>query len=211
MDSVLGILTPQRIDTIMSDPYLLVGASLLILGILLFLFSAIKFIRHRSSTDFVVPHHPVEEEPSVPEKTHVENNGRPSSHPAHTSEASPPVFDTPETPEPTAEAEEEPASDRTVIMPPGVADLQAQFEIAITQIKQLNKKVFELERQIETLGSRSQAQLEPNELKEPPMDAGDFTKKLLKVVEHVIVLEKEVARLRENPASTSAKPPIMPL
>jgi hypothetical protein len=207
MDAILSLLTPQTIDMILSDPLLLVGASLVILGTILFLFSAIKFFLHKPSSDFVVPHHPLDDEvkPAEPESL---TNGK--------------MENTPVTPEPQPEPEPEPAptrsfrrasADETIIMPPGVADLQAQFEIAINQIKQLNKKVFELERQIETLGSRSESKLEVNELREPPMDANDFTKKLLKVVEHVIVLEKEVARLRQpsEEANPTAKPPIMPL
>ncbi len=52
------------------------------------------------------------------------------------------------------------------------------------------------------------ANLEPNELKEPPMDAADFTKKLLKVVEHVILLEKEVANLKAQKEQSAATPPV---
>jgi hypothetical protein len=49
------------------------------------------------------------------------------------------------------------------------------------------------------------------------MNPSDFTQKLLKLAEHVIVLEKEVTRLKAGakpaakPEAEQPKPPIMPI
>ncbi len=213
MDKLTNLINVQTLDMILSDPMLLAGTSLVALGTVLFLVSAVKFLLYKDhSGNMLMPHHEIEDEYAP----------QPMESSAHPPEPLP-------EPEPEPEPVRRPArmvnhSEETMIMAPGVSDLQAQFEIAITQIKQLNKKVYELERQIETISSHAAVKLEPNELKEPPMDAADFSKKLLKVVEHVIMLEKEVVKLRdkepskpnftEEPASAAAipsKPTIMPL
>jgi hypothetical protein len=219
MDQLLNLINPHTLDTILSDPLLLVGASLVVLGTLLFLFSAVKFLRYnKSHSEFAVPVSSIEEDIQAESASSMTNGGhehhRAFEEPPASEQRSEPVEPASE-PAPVHAGRFGGASDQTMVMPPGVADLQAQFEIAISQIKQLNKKVFELERQLETLSTRADVSLEPNELKEPPADPADYTKKLLKVVEHVIVLEKEMAKLRseKEPSGPAAghKPPIMPL
>ncbi len=221
------------INVILSDPYLSVGVCLVVLGPLLFLFSLIKFFRGQSKPEFVVPHHPIDED-IQPEPTSSLRNDKNLEKPAEVEEETVPVF------EQIAEREEKvhhssahasDASDRTMVMPPYVSDLQAAVEISINQIKQLNKKVAQLELMVEKMEQNQQIKSNLHELKEPPMDAGDFTKKMLKVVEHVIVLEKEVAQLRgraggstpssaspapsslefESNQPVSGRPPILPL
>jgi TolA-binding protein len=199
------------INMILSDPFLSVGVCLVILGPLLFIFSLIKFVRGKSKPEFVVPHHPIEEDVQ-PEPTVSLQNGGNQEKKVEVEEETVPVF------EQIAEREEtvrrsstnaNDASDRTMVMPPYVSDLQAAVEISINQIKQLNKKVAHLEGLVEKMEQSQQIKSDFHELKEPPMDAGDFTKKMLKVVEHVIVLEKEVAQLRGRAggiASASATP-----
>ena len=97
---------------------------------------------------------------------------------------------------------------------PNYAELQSQIDIAITHIKNLNSKVMEMDQHMELIERHHQVQLEPSQLKEMPMDPADFTQKLLKLAEHVIVLEKEVARLKGNsqnaPATAPKAPPPAP-
>lgn len=203
------------LNMILSDQLFLVGVVLVIVGPLVFLFSLIKFIRSKGKVDFVVPHQPVEEEvPSQPTETH--RNGEQEEEKVEES----PVSAAQDEPVPEAILDPEISPlfrtarsqdpDKTVVMPPFVSDLQAAMEIAIGQVKQLNRKVSDLEEEIERLKKNRQTDLQPNELKEPPMDAADFTKKLLKVVEHVIVLEKEVSNLRGRPAVGPASPTATP-
>lgn len=191
-------------NQILSDPSLVAGLILVLLGPLLFLFSFVKFLRARTKTDFIVPH---EDEEAL--------NPPPIEAPAPTSEpvrsagpasAMAPIFDTP-APEPERR---ESFGDKTVVLPPYVSELQAQIEIAVSQVKHMNKKIYEVEQQIEKLQMQRSAQLDDNELKEPPMDPADFTKKLLKVVEHVIVLEKEVSQLRNQAGVRPAASPKAP-
>jgi len=103
-----------------------------------------------------------------------------------------------------------PLSDKTVVIPPHMADLQAQIEIAFSQIKHLSVKTNDMEQHMDLLEQHKGVQLETNELKEPPMNPADFVQKLLKLAEHVIVLEKEMARLKAqfkvSPAPTQTRP-----
>jgi len=114
-------------------------------------------------------------------------------------------------------------------------DLQGQVDIAINQIKDLNIKIGELEGGLEMVAKHAGTQMQPNQLKEMPTNPAEITQKLLKLAEHIIVLEKEVSHLRAaeksrnaatepdtdaNPSASSPstpnpssqkKPPIMPL
>ncbi len=214
---------------ILSDKMLLIGTIFLIMGPLIFLGALIQYIRlGRKGKDFILPHSPAEKEfdSPIPTQSRINessSNEKPSiSVPAH-KEESPPEEMPPVIPEPARARPARPAvniQEQTMMMPPGVADLQAQFEIAITQIKHLNRKVNELEQHIEILEQHSNVKLETNELKNPPMDPTEFTNKLMKLVEHVLVLEKEMARLKGSgnaPAQPKAaspsthQPPVMPL
>jgi hypothetical protein len=94
-------------------------------------------------------------------------------------------------------------------MAAGMGEIQGQMEIAFSQIKNLNKKVAQLEAELESVARHTTANLDPNQLKEPPINAADFAQKLLKLAEHVIALEKEMARIKAS--STQIKPPVMPL
>jgi hypothetical protein len=215
-----------NIDLILSDPMLMVGVCLVIVGPIVFLISLIQFLRMGKEHEaFVLPPHdneqvfapPVEETPPIELTPVPQENQQPEE-----------VAITPE-PVPVKKESMMPVgADKTIILPPGVSELQAQLEIALSQIKNLNKKVYELESSVEIVQKHADVKLNPDELKEPPMNAGEFTQKLLKVVEHVLVLEKEVAKLKlansrqttgtpnqtqKTPATTpnSPRPPILPL
>lgn len=92
-------------------------------------------------------------------------------------------------------------AEKTVVLPAGVADIQAQLEIALTQIRTLNKKIYDLESRVSG----------------GPNAGGDFAAKLQTLAEHVIVLEKEMARMKSGGPSTDVPPggaerrPPMPL
>lgn len=195
------------IDMILSDPMLLIGVGLVAFGLLLFLISFWKLIfSRRSAKKFVMP----KEEP------HEE------------------IFNAPPPPEPEPELEPEPApfpqapqmeepvltpppvpvenGDKTVVMQASETETQIQLDIIVSQLKNLNRKVSEMEEKLENVPEITNTTEEIAALKELPVNAEDFAKKLLKLAEHVIFLEKEVARLKQaSPAATAAKPPIMPL
>lgn len=200
MELLNTIKSHVNIDTILTDPVLLVAAILLIGGPLLFIFSLLKYIQAKPLV--LPPDFPREEPlpppliPPAPPPTrlapHISNAiQEPAAAP----------METPSIPVTPPEAQE-----RTVVMPRGVAEIQGQMEIAFSQIKSLNKKFNELESLLESLARQNASRLEPNELKEPPLNPADFTQKLLKLAEHVIMLEKEMSRLK-----IESKPPVMPL
>jgi hypothetical protein len=108
-------------------------------------------------------------------------------------------------------------ADKTVVMPAGMSDVQAQLEIIFSQIKTMNKKLYEIESGLQSVSKQTATSLDANHDSEPPMNPSDFTQKLLKLAEHVIVLEKEVTRLKAGakpaakPEAEQPKPPIMPI
>ncbi|MFN0116810.1 MAG: hypothetical protein ACKVQC_00765 [Elusimicrobiota bacterium] len=83
-------------------------------------------------------------------------------------------------------ADKESFQDKTIVMPPGMGEIHSQIEIAFNQIKSLNKRLAAVEEDIE-----------------------DRNQKQIKLAEHVIVLEKEMAQAKV--AMGDKKPPIMPL
>lgn len=229
-----------NLDMILSDPMLLTAMVFLVLGPVVFLIALWKMIalRKKSSSQFVVPTDlnaaPPSMSPMPPPPP--ANPPEPLPHP-FVREAAPPPPETvqppaPETSSPPLAKESAPAVksndafERTVVLPPGVAELQAQMEIAFSQIKNLNKQVHGLEAEIESLMRQQNTKLESHPLKEPPMNAEEFSKKLIAVAEHVVALEKEMARLKdelkgsrlaptppasEKTSSPHPKPPVMPL
>jgi len=197
------MLSTLTFDRILSDPLLLVGTALLVIAPAVFLFSLIKYLTvktkpRESFTIPVAPPAPLSSEPKP---------APPTPQPAP-----------PDTPRPSSTG---------LVTPKDIADVQGQIEVAISQLKFLNQKVSEIEGQMDTLERHASVRLESSELKEPPANAGDFSVKLLKLAEHVIVLEKEVTRLKlaeknsgEPPLSSPSgesenpvkpKPPVMPL
>ena len=275
-----------NVDTILSEPMLLVGAVLFVLSPFCFLISLFKFVKNKPEPKEVLAIPPDPElsemaaEPapeSIPEPEQPEPEPPPPEPPAPPE----PVIDKPstqtmadETPQkeepelappinspegmksvnetlqetlssvaspdlpPQPPAPEQPAppvappeaqappppvdSEKTVVIPPHFAEIQAQIEIAITQIRNLNNKINDIEQSVDLLQKHSSVQLESDPLKQGPANPEDFQKKLLKLAEHVIVLEKEVNRLKGNaggaarsagsqaPFKKSSKPP-MPL
>jgi hypothetical protein len=113
-------------------------------------------------------------------------------------------------PEPSAEPLD---MEKTIVMPAGMAEIQGQLEIAFSQIKHLNKKVYELEKALPSAGSTTSA----TSTADTPSNVPELAQKLLKLAEHVIVLEKNLNKLMANksplvPSETpQVKPPIMPL
>lgn len=201
----------------MSDPMLLVGASLIAFGALLFLISFWKLISMgKPKRKFVVPAHEAESEQSFVEPSPLEEpvSAIPMEEPTPEPEPAPalaPVQEVvvpvpaKETPAPTPA---EPASDKTVVMNVQDTEIQIQLDIIVSQLKNLNQKIGELEDRVENMPDATNTPHDIAMLKEPPVNPEDFTRKLLKLAEHVIVLEKEVARMK---TSHGAKPPVMPL
>ncbi len=151
MNALLANFKP---DTILSDPMLLVGTILVVLGPLVFLIALVKFFTLRKKTkddEFLSPFGPASPEPEA--ETPLFEAPLPPPPPP-----SPPPPPTPSPvpsrmPSPSAQAMQE----KTVVMPAGMAELQGQIEIAITQIRTLNKKVNSLEAALEALSQKTAA------------------------------------------------------
>ena len=222
-------------DTLMNDPLLMSAAILLILGPLIFLVAFIQFLRAGRKVELP----PIIGDESMP----LNEMASPVPPPPPVEEPAPLEEEKIVTPPYVKEAVEEasvpPPSrriqvidpEKTVVMPSGLGEVQGQLEIAFSQIKTLNKKVAQLESELETVSKTAAAKLEKNDLSQAPTDPADFTQKLLKLAEHVIVLEKEVARMKSAPApvkenaetetemvqtaeagaSSGNRPPIMPI
>jgi hypothetical protein len=212
-------------DAILSDPLLILAGLFLVVGPLVFLVSLIKLIswnrQQKRDAEFgeLNPFSPL---PVTPEETPLPPSAASEPFPMP-SPAAPiePEFQ----PETQASV---PAMDKTAIVLPDTGEIQGQLEIAFTQIKTLSKKVSQMESELDSVARAIMAKLDKNELKEIPMNPADFTQKLLKLAEHVIVLEKEVDRLKtgapkndlveaapasERPTAAPATPksPMMPL
>lgn len=222
-----------NVDTILSDPLLLVGVLLVGFGVIGFLFALIKFLRADAHRDaFEIPDseatpdafepaevpavaHPVED-PAAPEPIIPEPPVPPAVEPPQprveaatnaVSEPEPPP--TPRDTAPPSGAVSENA-EKTVVIPPAFVEIQGQIEIAISQIRNLGRKMSELEQQIDQIQRHQSVRLEGNELTEGPANPKDFAQKLLKLAEHVIVLEKEVARLKGGAAPRATETPRQP-
>jgi len=205
-------------NAILADPLLLIAVSLLILGPLVFLVALVKFFRSGKKSEPLPPlSDEFEPEPLV----------TPSYIQEIKEEAAPPA--------PEIEQTSAPMEKERPPMPTISGEVEGQVEIVFSQIKTLSRKVAQLESEMETVSRTASAKLEANELKEVPMNPADFTQKLLKLAEHVIVLEKDVARLkagaRNNPpangsatasqgepglpaqpsAPSGPRPPVMPI
>jgi len=288
-----------NIDTILSDPMLLVGAVLFVLSPFCFLISLFKFIKTKTEPKEVLAippdpeisemavelapepsSEPIQAEPEPPQPdppvappSNIENTATQTvvdeppqqedpelappvesqegmkdvnqtlqetlssvvANPLPPQPSPPDVPEEPETqpppeqPAPPVSPPEKPApatpappdQEKTVVIPPQFADIQAQIEIAITQIRNMNKKIDDIEQSVDLLQKHGSIQLESDPLIQGPTKPEEFQKKLLKLAEHVIVLEKEVNRLKgtsggalsaslQTPIKKSSKPP-MPL
>ncbi len=224
-----------NIDTILSQPLLMVAAAFIVLGPILFLVALIQFFRSgRKKTEYPAFEEDEPLELSSPSSQETAPVSSESPEEPESTEPSESIYikgaSTQETPEPVEKLRnvQNIDTDKTVVMASGVGEVQGQLEIAFSQIKSMNKKISQLESDLETLSRNAATKLEPNELKEAPMNPADFTAKLLKLAEHVIVLEKEVSRLKSTakpngnsqpaggaaaPAESqpSGKPPILPI
>ena len=148
---------PIDIDKILSDPLLIVAAVLLIVSPILFLVAFVKFLR-TPKTPVSLPHHEMESPISA-----RGNVSQPAEEQQSTPMASlqplPPSEPEPEAvvaPAPVVRRAES-ASEKTVIMPPGMAEMHSEMEIAFSQIKLLNKKVAALEKELARLHSEGSA------------------------------------------------------
>lgn len=211
------MVTYINIDTILSDPLLITATALLIIGPILFLISFWKLIRSSKKKDPLFDPGEIHDEPIVADEK--------TPQPVAPVTSPPP----PPTPKPmpsmTRGSLLPDDMEKTVVMPAGVAEIQGQLEIAFSQIKHLNKKVYELETMLNAVSPNTSSP-QQNTLLEMPTNANDFAQKLLKLAEHVIVLEKNMSRViaktgtqdtalphsePTTPAAAGAKPPIMPL
>jgi hypothetical protein len=220
---------PINIDTILSDPLLIVASALLVIGPLLFLISFWKLIR------FPKPKNPLFDPVAEPAETFLESEPAeitpvpsvPEEKVEKVVLVEPPPAPPSPPPPPVVPVQSKPISpqenfmDKTVVMPAGMGEIQGQLEIAFTQLKSLNKRIYELEVALSEVAQPAATPLELNNLKEPPMNPADFTQKLLKLAEHVIVLEKNMSKLLSQttaksnedipPVPTKPHPPVMPL
>ena len=221
------IISSINIDMIMSDPMLLVGVILFCLGPLFFLVALWKFITSKKKLDFEIPREPELENPEATSPSMSTSQVSPPPAPAieETPDLTPvaPVPPPVRTPPPPPHLER--AEDKTVVIQPGISEFQGQLEFVFNQLKTLNRTVSQLEDRVESIGnSPAPGAIDINQLKTPPMNPGEFTQKLLKLAEHVIQLEKEVARLKgvglsgtapaapmQAPAPNPSKPPVMPI
>jgi hypothetical protein len=217
----MEFLKTLNFEEVIADPLLMMGIFLVIVGPLFFIVALWKVIFFKKPLEpgFIVPDQdsheletinpsehsvgPVSEIAAEPVPEH-----EPQPMPIPTAAASPiQTFESVH-----ASQQTEPASDRTIVMPSGMADLHAQMELIFTQVKQLNKRSAEFETSLEDLTRKLLEKYEPNTLKEPVADQKDLMQKLLKIAEHVIALEKDVAKLKAaTPTSASSKAQIMPL
>jgi outer membrane biosynthesis protein TonB len=161
------------IDKILSDPLLIVAAVLLVVSPIVFLVAFVKYLRAPRGEDFAIPHHEMDspiparmaiEAPEEPARTLSVPQPEPEApisalepmpSPAAVAPApvvplaasAQPAFPTP----PMRRADT--ASEKTVVMPPGMAEMQSEMEIAFSQLKLLNKRVASLEQELSRLRS----------------------------------------------------------
>ena len=140
---------PIDIDKVLSDPLLIVAAVLLVVSPVLFLVALVKYFRTPSKAPFVIPHHEMDSPVPAPAevKEPVEEHGMASMASLDPLPVAPTQPTAPaELPAPVRRAE--PASEKTIVMPPGMAEMHSEMEIAFSQIKLLNKKVAALEKEL---------------------------------------------------------------
>lgn len=237
---------PQiNIDTILSDPMMLIASSLLIIGSLLFIMSlAMAILAKQRKEDFIIPPIIDQEkegfisspnETTLKQSEWLKNTGRSSEvspvsvqKPLETP-VSPISIPTQEPIPPSVVASSELPSvspkssprsslesmERTMVMPAGVSEVQAQIEIAITQLRTLNKKVNAHEVQLEMLSKNLTTGTGPGKT---PTDLTDIQTKIQKLAEHVLALEKDLTLLKQGkvgsstpPSPPQGRPPVMPL
>ncbi len=210
------MITYINIDTILSDPLLLTATILVVVGPLMFLVALWNLVRSPKKKD------PLFDPKAIHDDEPVLNSGKkvlPVAAPMASPVAPPPapaqdarqMIDIPQAPPEPMDM------DKTIVMPAGMAEIQGQLEIAFSQIKHLNKKVFELEKAI-PVGGVTNGESASSIGNEQPGNISDLAQKLLKLAEHVILLEKNVNKLMHAnksslvPSETpQVKPPIMPL
>jgi|GEM_PF-4162332 len=189
------MLSNIHIDAVLSDPLLLVGFLLFVLGPIGFLFALVKYISasRKQKAQFVIPAHaPEPEEPASNQDNFSEYSERSS---------------VPHDEKPGGVDSSFPHSPSESFVHSQDQNVSSQLEILFSHLKSLTHRLEEMEQQIELLNRHKTAMLSPNKLKEPPMDPADFTNKLLKLAEHIIVMEKELAKLKSERAGESKAPP----
>ncbi len=145
---------PIDIDKILSDPLLIVAAVLLVVSPILFLVALVKFMRTPSKTPFAIPGHDLS--PVATPKEVREPAEELGLSPVTSLEPGPvpPTQPQPPLPPPTAAAptrRTDSASEKTVVMPAGMAEMHSEVEIAFSQLKLLNKRVASLEQELARL------------------------------------------------------------
>ncbi len=195
-------------NTILSDPLLIVAAVLLVLSPVVFLVALVKFMRApKPKTPFAIP----KEDFSSPIRSLAAEEPVVHNNPVAAPE---PVAVKPSLPV-TPPVQQIPDAEKTIVLPPGTGEVQGQLEIALTQIRTLNKKIYDLETTVSTL-VRSAGAAGGTLAGASP----DVSAKLQTLAEHVILLEKDVAKLKTNgptaapaeaPAANTERRPPMPL
>lgn len=150
---------PIQIDKILSDPLLVVSAVLLVVSPILFLIALVKYLRTPQGEPFAIPHHEMESPIPTPKEVEepAEEHGLAPAAPVEPPPlpAAPSMPATPPPPTPPRPHREESAAEKTVVMPPGLAEMQSEMEIALTQLRLLNKRVANLEQELARLRGSS--------------------------------------------------------
>lgn len=188
----------EIVNIILSDKLMLTGVGSLTLSLFIAIFAGWKWVSigRKTKKPFVVPNDPPESkfESIVPPPPPPP---APAPEPEPTPPVTPPHQELQSAVSAIASPKEPVDMDKTVVISPGESELQAQVDIVFSQIKNLNKKVYEMESKLDSAPSAAGGG--------EPANMADINQKLQTLAEHVIALEKEVARLK-NP-----KPPIMPV
>ncbi len=201
------MLPTLNFDAILSDPLLLLAGVFLVAGPLVFLVSLIKLISWGRKQKQEIEYADLNPFSPLPSKTEPETPAPlPTPPPYMEMEEEPAAAPLNESPRGRELQRSDDAEEKTMIMPAGTGEVQGQLEIAFSQIKTLSKKVSQMESELDSVARNIIGKLDKNELKELPMNPADFTQKLLKLAEHVIVLEKEVERLKNTNSKKSNDP-----
>jgi hypothetical protein len=213
-DSLMLNLPPITLDMVLSDRLLLIGLSFLVFGLIVFLISAFKFFTFRNPDDDFALIQPAVDEPWTAAGPGVAEEPAPNDlsvgpiPKSETPEPAPVEKAAPEMPvvEPARPARVESAAERTVVMAPGTAEMQAQLEIALTQIRSLNQRLNQAEEALERQKGAPAQSVDESVLRGMPKNNEELVKKILTLAEHVIVLEREVAALKGGAPAEGTMP-----
>ncbi len=186
-----------NLEVILADNLLSLGFGILIFASIAGVVAFVKYLTFKGEPDeFAIPEEDKEEEFEAPKKNPA---SEPLNNPARPTVQTDPL---PEMPAPRNGTQDQ---DKTEILSREEAEVRSGLDLALTQVSSLARKMGDVEDKIKTLEKAMDNRIEPNELKEMPATPADFATKLLKLAEHVIILEREVASLRKKKPAAPAK------